>query len=87
MDDKVEGNDLKRQLKTIPVRSRINADTELWDKITFLKQDCRTSGNECTKKEKIQKKKILTQKKNKNRCHSSFGTKLYKGRNGISLPL
>ncbi|KAI7882091.1 peptidase family C78-domain-containing protein [Mucor mucedo] len=44
MDDMKQESDCKRQLKTLPVRSRINADKELWDKITFLKQDCRTSG-------------------------------------------
>lgn len=35
----------KRVLTSLPVRSRINADTDLWDQVTFLKQDCRTSGN------------------------------------------
>ncbi|KAI9364239.1 peptidase family C78-domain-containing protein [Pilaira anomala] len=34
----------KRVLTSLPVRSRINADTDLWDQVTFLKQDCRTSG-------------------------------------------
>lgn len=34
----------KRCTNNLPARSRINADTDLWDQVTFLKQDCRTSG-------------------------------------------
>ncbi|KAI7901034.1 peptidase family C78-domain-containing protein [Cokeromyces recurvatus] len=39
-------NDLKKQKPHKPsiVRSRINADKEIWDKVTILNEDCRTSG-------------------------------------------
>ncbi|KAI9471836.1 MAG: peptidase family C78-domain-containing protein [Benjaminiella poitrasii] len=41
-------DDLKKQKpvcnKPSNVRSRINADREIWDKVTVLNQDCRTSG-------------------------------------------
>ncbi|CAO3621145.1 unnamed protein product [Mucor fragilis] len=34
----------KKQKQSAFVRSRINADKELWDKVSILKQDCRTAG-------------------------------------------
>lgn len=81
MEGKTEEGEPKRQLTALPARSRINADKELWDKMTFLQQDCRTSGKPYTIS--------LLRKKNfnpvKKRCYSSFRTKLYKRRNRISL--
>lgn len=54
-----EEKEAKRLLKTLPARSRINADKDLWDKMTFLKQDCRTSGE--LEKKKKKSRKFLTQ--------------------------
>lgn len=34
----------KKQKQSTFVRSRINADKELWEKVSILKQDCRTAG-------------------------------------------
>lgn len=48
MEGKTEEGEPKRQLTALPARSRINADKELWDKMTFLQQDCRTSGKPYT---------------------------------------
>jgi hypothetical protein len=44
----------------VSVRSRINADKELWDSIPILKQDSRTSGKS-PKSTRTKKKKILDQ--------------------------
>lgn len=59
MEDMTEEKEAKRLLKTLPARSRINADKDLWDKMTFLKQDCRTSGE--LEKKKKKSRKFLTQ--------------------------
>ncbi|GAA5812056.1 hypothetical protein MFLAVUS_005505 [Mucor flavus] len=42
--DMTDEPESKRCTNNLPARSRINADTDLWDQVTFLKQDCRTSG-------------------------------------------
>lgn len=41
---------VKKQITSLPVRSRINADKELWNTMTVLTQDARTSGKENKKK-------------------------------------
>lgn len=50
--------DEKLVKKTTTVRSRINANKELWDAMSVLTEDARTSGNILRKKPK---KKILNQ--------------------------
>lgn len=37
----------KKQKQCKFFRSRINADKELWEKVSILKQDCRTAGMFC----------------------------------------
>ena len=44
LEEMQEEQPLKKTLHELPVRSRINADTELWNTLTVLSQDVRTSG-------------------------------------------
>lgn len=65
----------KKVLTSLPVRSRINADKELWDEMTILKQDARTSGNKRKVFGRIKKNFEKTSNPIKNRCYTTIRTK------------